>query len=174
MRNQPMKLEELRKNVLQWSSDRGILEQSTYEKQVQKFYEEKAELVTTPDIEDAYGDMMVCLLNAELLLDQKKPRTLTNEQIHNSKILGAMDYYLVMGFINMAIDLLEDEATLITGDAGICYQKAWDDIKYRVGKMIDGKFVKWANLSAEDRQDVLNSGQIERLPIEEQRKYTDA
>ena len=63
-----MKLGELRANVKTWSQERGILDQSTYEKQIEKFFEERAELFTTTDAKDALGDQMVCLINAELLL----------------------------------------------------------------------------------------------------------
>lgn len=56
-----MNLEALESNVHQWSSARGILEQSSFEKQMVKYEEEKREMM------DAIGDQVVCLINANFL-----------------------------------------------------------------------------------------------------------
>jgi hypothetical protein len=54
-------LQQLEKNVEGWSRARGILDQSTYEKQMLKFDEERLEMM------DAIGDQAVCLINARLI-----------------------------------------------------------------------------------------------------------
>ena len=54
-------LQQLEKNVEVWSRKRGILDQSTYGKQREKFDEERLEMM------DAIGDQAVCLINARLI-----------------------------------------------------------------------------------------------------------
>lgn len=54
-------LKQAEKKVEQWSGNRGILDQSTCEKQMAKFKEERLEMM------DAIGDQAVCLINAKLL-----------------------------------------------------------------------------------------------------------
>lgn len=54
-------IKQLEKNVKGWSQKRGILDQSTREKQMVKFEEERREMM------DAIGDQAVCLINAYAL-----------------------------------------------------------------------------------------------------------
>lgn len=68
-----MTFEELERNVLKWSADRGILTNSTADKQFIKAVSEMGELAdglakgNLFDISDAIGDVLVCLINvAEL------------------------------------------------------------------------------------------------------------
>jgi len=55
--------------VLQWSTDRGILQHATPQAQLNKTLEELAELFKAesqnnmPEIKDGVGDVVVCLIN---------------------------------------------------------------------------------------------------------------
>ena len=153
-----LSLEQLKINVEGWSRKRGILDQSTYEKQIEKFFEERAELFTTDDPKDAYGDQMVCLINADLLNDGKRqgaPSLITRFASRASKI----EAFLARADTCFAINALEYEISL-SFDERECYAIAWNDIKHRVGLMIAGKFVKWDNLTYLQRLDVARSGQL--------------
>lgn len=117
-----MNLEALESNVHQWSSARGILEQSSYEKQMVKYEEEKREMM------DAIGDQVVCLINANFLAG--------DEQRQVSKFRSKIaDLKKVCEFLRIDFDE--------------CLGMAWDAIKDRKGLMIDGLFVKYENLDAE-------------------------
>lgn len=64
-----MTLEQFKNNVQQWSTDRGIYAHSTVEAQTLKAVSEMGELADaviknrTEDLEDAIGDVIVCLIN---------------------------------------------------------------------------------------------------------------
>ena len=159
MTTETMTLDELYANVERWSKKRGILAQSTYEKQVQKYFSERAELFTTNDVEDAYGDMMVCLINAELL---HETQTIDNfDKLKRDRSTSLIEYSLMIGSVRIAIKLLNEACSAATGDAERCYAKAWNDIKNRVGLMIDGTYVKWDNLTQAQRVEVARTGQLQ-------------
>ena len=117
-----MNLEALESNVHQWSSARGILEQSSYEKQMVKYEEEKREMM------DAIGDQVVCLINANFLA-------------------AGMDYERTV--IKHKIATLRGISEFIGVQFDECLGMAWDAIKDRKGLMIDGLFVKYENLDSE-------------------------
>lgn len=64
-----MTLEDFKNNVEKWSEDRGIYAHSTVEAQALKAVSEMGELADaviksrTDDLEDAIGDVVVCLIN---------------------------------------------------------------------------------------------------------------
>lgn len=149
-----LSLEQLKTNVEGWSRKRGILDQSTYEKQIEKFFEERAELFTTDDQKDAYGDQMVCLINA-YLLDHKG----INHQTLCVDGMSDIERSLCFRCVSGAMDALEVEVSQVFQPEE-CYAIAWNDIKHRVGLMIEGKFVKWDNLTYLQRIDVARSGQL--------------
>jgi hypothetical protein len=154
-----LSLEQLKINVEGWSRKRGILDQSTYEKQIEKFFEERAELFTTDDPKDAYGDQMVCLINAYLLRGTAKLNSGLGIDSNFYKSASNIESALMAGDIAQAGRALDNEIGLFF-DPEECYAIAWNDIKHRVGLMIDGKFVKWDNLTYLQRLDVARSGQL--------------
>lgn len=123
-------LEQLEKNVEGWSRKRGILDQSTCEKQLEKYREEQLEMM------DAIGDQVACLINAMLLKGISRP-----------KFYGSIDRMMA-----------------ICDTAGVnfdeCLAMAWDEIKKRAGLMVDGLYVKWANLTHEQRVEAAKKGQL--------------
>lgn len=99
-----MQFEELQKNVVGWATDRGIIHYSTAQAQFLKAVSEMGELADgiakhrPAEIQDAVGDVLVCLINM-------------------CEILG--------------IDPVD------------CLGLAWNEIKDRKGRMIEGGvFVK--------------------------------
>ena len=160
-----MQLDELKANVKTWSAERGILEQSTYEKQIEKFFEERAELFTTTDAKDAFGDQMVCLINAELLLHTAtvKPDFASSKW---NNALSDVEHCLHNLDLPLAIDWLDTEIMGHNLNPEECYQIAWDNIKHRVGLMIGGLFVKWDNLNQAQRLEVARSGQLGRPDVD--------
>ncbi len=153
-------LQQLRENVIDWSTRRGIYEQSTCAKQVEKFYSERAEMITTDDLQDSYGDQMVCLINAEHLKGDETTFSAI-DHLGDGVItaLGNVEAMLMHGFFDSAIMLLYFEISG-TFDPEECYAIAWNEIKKRAGLMVDGKFVKWDNLDCDQRVKVAETGQL--------------
>ena len=122
-------LSKAEERVEQWSGNRGILDQSTCEKQMLKFKEERLEMM------DAIGDQAVCLINARLLG------------------LSLAEYDEGIGSLV--------EACKSTGvEFDECLSMAIDEIKKRAGLMVDGLYVKWANLTHPQRVEAAKTGQL--------------
>ena len=149
-------LEQLKENVKMWSQTRGILSESNYEAQISKFFEERRELFTTNDIEDSFGDQMVCLINAQLL---EHTRTIRPQAL-NDWYSSGIEVLLSSCLVSHAIRMLENEIVSNLLDTGKCYAKAWNEIKKRAGLMINKKFVKWDNLTHEQRVKAASMGQL--------------
>ena len=161
---------ELIKRVEQWSEDRGFFEEGsgvTFEAQYLKLYEEFGELcgsiVKGKDVKDDIGDNMVVLINlarlkgmslADLIkkhgLGVFLPFNLANvheyalelsvtrypEIFKSGNEISFTRAYTMIG--NLAIEMgttLEE-----------CLQIAYDEIKDRKGKMINGAFIKEGDL----------------------------
>lgn len=77
-----MKFEYLEDCVLDWSEDRGIYQHSTAQAQMLKTVSEIGELADAiakknlPDIQDAVGDVLVCLINVCAFYDMSVARCL--------------------------------------------------------------------------------------------------
>jgi hypothetical protein len=155
-----MNIEELIEKVKQWSEERGILEHSTYEKQIEKLFSERAEIFTTDDLEDSYGDQMVCLINAGLLHDGRKIFG-----VEPKSFMSLMERELCVGPFE-AMHGLELQILDAGLEPEVCFEKAWDAIKHRVGLMIGGKFVKWDNLTHEQCIEVAESGQLMKPDVD--------
>lgn len=103
--------------VYQWAFDRNILDGSTPLKQFDKLLEEVGELrENLRRLQDSPGSGALTLLNA--IADD----------------VG--DCCVVLRIIAAQCGLNWDT----------CLEKAWDDIKYRNGKLINGVFVKESDL----------------------------
>ena len=159
-------LDQLSQNVKTWSEQRLILEQSTCAKQIEKFYSERAEMITTSDLKDSYGDQMVCLINAYLLEDDgtlfKNIHFIDDSAM---EMLGSVEFDLMRLHLNCAILTLGHEISK-TFDPEECYAIAWNEIKKRAGLMVKGKFVKWDNLAHEQRVEVAKLGQLSHKDID--------
>ena len=121
-----MMINELQKNVLKWAEDKGILSKATLLTQINKTQEELTET----------RDAMLELRQLNLLFGDeacKFPFYLDKYNELNTGIIDGIGDQLVTLII-----LAELHGSSITE----CLEHAWNEIKDRTGKMIDGTFVK--------------------------------
>lgn len=159
-----MEFEDFKKNVEQWAEERGIYEQSTGAHQQAKALEEVGEYLTAEtyiDLKDAAGDIAVCLVNAAKIKsietegayqplrsdienpynDEFEPE---NGLLYERDMMANVAKLIIMESYDIAYSCLSDAVS--SKGLGItmveCLELAWDEIKNRKGRMIDGKFVK--------------------------------
>jgi len=162
-----MKLQKLITNVQQWSIDRG-LDKADSKKQMLKLYEEFGELASglakgnKEVVKDSIGDVIVVLI---ILAQQQGVRLISGFELSHGR-LSKQDIMLVasenVGTIsNLVRRNLKCEGHImylitylhrIAKDEGFkfedCLSQAWNEIKDRKGKMVDGLFVKEEDLEA--------------------------
>lgn len=125
----PMNYEELSTLVLQWGEDKGIFAKSTPLRQLDKTQEELDETKEALQKLASLTDQQI--LSEKLLTDD--PDTLDLEE---DALAEAKDG---IGDMLVTIILL---AKMVNVDTVDCLQSAYDVIKKRTGKMINGQFVK--------------------------------
>lgn len=135
-----MEFAEFKENVEKWAEERGIYEQSTEAHQQAKALEEVGEYLTAETDDermDAIGDIAVCIVNAAYFSppDLKIRYTIKDEICDVAYAIMHRDYDFALGI------LAELSTNKIYGFSN-CLSKAWNEIKKRKGRMIDGKFVK--------------------------------
>lgn len=168
-------LDQLVEQVQQWSIDRN-LNTADPMKQFDKLVEEHGELVKginkkdTQVIKDSIGDMFVVITimmqqikgDVELAIKLmsfgdydisticyvnslndvgNRLNEFVNERPFDSSLFSELQAYL-----SNVIGMLEETAKTYNTDLTTCVQLAYDEIKNRKGKMVDGKFVKEADL----------------------------
>ena len=116
-----MKFEQHSENDLGWAKDKGILDNSTPLKQIEKTREELEE---TRDALVRLYEMARMSADSSLVIRAKDVR----EQLKD----GIGDTIVTLIIL----------AELCGTDIETCLDKAWDEIKDRKGEMIDGFFVK--------------------------------
>lgn len=160
-----MKLQKLITNVQQWSIDRG-LDKADSKKQLLKLYEEFGELASglakgnKEVVKDSIGDVVVVLI---ILAQQKGVRLIGDFELSHGR-LSKQDIMLVasedVGIIsNLVRRNLKCEGHImylitylqrIAKDENLkfedCLSQAWNEIKDRKGKLIDGVWVKEEDL----------------------------
>jgi hypothetical protein len=147
-----MKWDEFRSNVEKWAHVRAIYEQSSEVKQQVKALEEIGEyLVAENDEErmDAIGDIAVCIVNAAAFRRYSNLGWYHVPTIHVGKLANE----LLRGSYNSSLSVLKGLAEKHHYDFMKCCENAWNEIKDRKGMMIDGFYVKWENLTEEQRQE---------------------
>jgi NTP pyrophosphatase (non-canonical NTP hydrolase) len=125
----PMNYEELSALVLQWGEDKGIFAKSTPLRQLDKTQEELDETKEALQKLASLTDQQI--LSEKLLTDD--PDTLDLEE---DALAEAKDG---IGDMLVTIILL---AKMLNMDSVDCLQSAYDVIKKRTGKMVNGQFVK--------------------------------
>ena len=158
--------------VKQWAVDRNLIEGSTPEAQCVKLIEEYGELargIAKQDealIKDSIGDtLVVCIiLAAQLGSDSFSIDKLIFErsEVNNNNVreklvmngateLGAISYFInvtnrdtdrCIGNIYALCDTLADIAYLYKWSLVDCLEAAYNEIKDRKGRMVDGIFIK--------------------------------
>ena len=164
-------IQELVPLIQEWAKERGIFDKSTPFDQLLKTHEEVGELIKAcydndkPAIQDAIGDTMICLINyckfieLDVINGIKQAVELSSEL---EIILLVMGVYSSLGKL-ISINMWEKDGEL-SETSGIrvfsivyylnniarlenttleeCLNIAYNEIKNRTGKMINGKFVK--------------------------------
>lgn len=119
--------------IRQWASSRGLYEEGDIKTQFVKLTEEVGELANgilkknEDDVIDAIGDIVVVLTNLSYLankyFDSDRPESY---------------YEDVVGDGGSRLEVYNDDWITIEH----CIEMAWDQIKDRKGKMVDGDFQK--------------------------------
>ena len=161
-----MKLHKLITNVQQWSIDRG-LDKADSKKQMLKLYEEFGELASglakgnKEVVKDSIGDVVVVLI---ILAQQKGVEKISDfniicNHLQPSDLMPQVSE--TIGLISLRVRRTKDEieepiVRLISYLRTIakyenlkfedCLSQAWDEIKDRKGKLIDGVWVKEEDL----------------------------
>ena len=164
-------MEQVLENVKQWFIDRDIT-QGNPEKQVLKLYEETGELSAgllkqNEDlIKDSIGDIAVVVVGLAMMLKldadkifnklKKPPRNQTiNTALTNILINATEAYYskdMICKYdITQNLELIVKHIDFIASECGYdfadCFEVAYNEIKDRKGKWINGTFVKEEDLS---------------------------
>ena len=126
---QPMNYEELSALVLQWGEDKGIFAKSTPLRQLDKTQEELDE--TREALQK-----LVSLSDQEILDGKLLTEDIDSLNLEEDALLEAKDG---IGDMLVTIILL---AKMVNMDSVDCLQSAYDVIKKRTGKMVNGQFVK--------------------------------
>ena len=167
-------MKQLIQQIEQWAEERNLIKGSTPEKQILKLMEEFGELCggiaknKTEVIKDSIGDCFVVLtiLNAQYRIksigrksnfhqNMVEPRGFYVHKDLDTAMLTALknfsacyDYgYIPTEWsIHDSVNILSNIADLNNLKIKDCVQHAYDQIKDRKGKMIDGVFVKEEDL----------------------------
>nr|DAF12082.1 MAG TPA: NTP-PPase-like protein [Caudoviricetes sp.] len=158
-----MKLQKLITNVQQWSTDRG-LDKADSKKQMLKLYEEFGELaggLARGDqelIKDSIGDVVVVLI---ILAQQQEVMDISDLRYQTYRGDMMLNLAIRIGFLSERItnnrepNLIAEEIEMIIAGLRLvdkntffddCLQQAWNEIKDRKGKLIDGVWVKEEDL----------------------------
>ncbi|OOF47769.1 hypothetical protein BKK54_11375 [Rodentibacter genomosp. 1] len=167
-------MKELIEKIEQWAEERNLIEGSTPQKQMLKLMEEFGELCSgvvknKPEvIKDSIGDCFVVLviLNAQYRRKSVNPENDFNQNmlipnyLYKSKHIDDAMMIAISHFsacykggwlpmdwdIHNSVEALQNIANLNYIDIRECVQHAYNQIKDRKGKMIDGVFVKEEDL----------------------------
>lgn len=134
---------ELASLITGWHYDRNLIDGATDNSQFVKLLEEVVELYCTLNKGKDGSDVLTDLEDMLLEIHNKgriKPEPLASEKTPADDI----------GDINVVLINIAERNGLTFED---CLNTAWNDIKDRKGKMIDGVFVKEADLPVEAYED---------------------
>ncbi len=152
-----MLFEEFKNNVIQWARARKIYSESNLGCQIAKTLEEVGELLTAKtddEVMDAIGDIAVCLVNCAVF----------NGDEENDIYVGVSHRDSIGDLLKSMLDDLDHKHTFaILSNIAVNYnvsfnesiQKAWYEIKDRKGMMVNGMYVKWENLTEEQRAEFM-------------------
>ncbi|WP_288063133.1 MazG-like family protein [Rodentibacter caecimuris] len=177
-------LQQLIKNIELWAEDRNLIEGSTPQKQFIKLMEEFGELCSGVSknkvdvVKDSIGDCFVVLtiLNAQYRVESTKPNSHQSHLLEPTGHFGAhtLDEAILRAAakigqmanpstrngdwdVNALVNYLFLIAKMADLDFKECIQHAYDQIKNRKGKMIDGVFVKEGDLRRVGRSKLLGA-----------------
>ena len=161
-----MKLQKLITNVQQWSIDRG-LDKADSKKQMLKLYEEFGELASgiakgnKEVVKDSIGDVVIVLI---ILAQQKGVKSISDFCVifdhlsindlmpRGAELIGLISLRIrktndeIEEYIVRLISCLRTIAKSENLNFEDCLSQAWNEIKDRKGKLIDGVWVKEEDL----------------------------
>lgn len=162
-----MELNELVEKTEQWFIDRGI-DKAEPSKQMLKLYEEYGELcggIMQDDrcvVEDSIGDMMVVITGLSMQIGVKNPVTNSpNGEYRPEQLVMEMNEFIGMlsasiakdkplehkeDFLSMVMITLTRLAETMSVSQCKCLELAYNEIKDRKGKLINGVFIKEEDL----------------------------
>lgn len=162
-----MELQKLITNVQQWSIDRG-LDKADSKKQMLKLYEEFGELASglakgnKEVVKDSIGDVIVVLIilaqqqGIKTIADLHYDNSVSDIMLMTSTLIGTLSYHISNDhqefmFYNIIQMIVASTELIAKGqelDFEDCLSQAWNEIKDRKGKLIDGVWVKEEDLEA--------------------------
>lgn len=160
-----MNFEELNKKIVEWAMERDIDKKGTIQGQAMKTIEEMSELIKAickndiDLIKDSIGDVYVtlvigCMLNngsaceryfrefGRYRAKENMIKMISGEIVHLSVCDEPYEYF----YVAKLVKLLESIAIEYNTCLSECVLLAYKEISSRKGKMIDGVFVKEADL----------------------------
>ena len=154
-------MDELNKKILQWAKDRELDKKGTVEAQAIKTVEELSELIKAvckddrEEIIDAIGDVHVTLVIGNMLDTDTEMLSLscigsdedeyTKEQLLE-QLLECSRHVLFFKYIReliaLTIKTLYNVCKYYQFDYADCVESAYNVIKNRKGKVVDGQYIK--------------------------------
>lgn len=148
-----MKYSTFKKNVQKWAEERGIYDHSTAEAQVMKALSEIGELADAigkldlEGVKDGIGDVAVCMVNYAVMdavdCDAPESGRLFDITEEIGSICEAIADNLAYGIdidVTMVNECLDSIAKQHVFTFSECLSKAWNEIKDRKGRMVEGGF----------------------------------
>ena len=143
-------LKELQPLIIEWATERNIHLLECNPKQRLKLIEETGELCSAilknkvDEQKDAIGDIFVVLI---ILAEQQKENVILDlHELTDESYLEFHDlfhYLLCKNYdLQYSVAYLNDIATKLNLDLTECCNLAWNEIKNRKGKTINGTFIK--------------------------------
>lgn len=141
-------LQELKPLILQWAKEKDLLKPENADKQRLKLLEEvgeTAQAILKSDkkkCKDGVGDIFVVLIILYAQLDIEfdfdvEPLEKYEELSEQDRLLTLLYYHDAVGFDQLHYFCQENELVLVE-----CANLAWNEIKNRTGKTINGTFIK--------------------------------
>lgn len=155
-----MNFQDFKQNVIQWATDRNFFAKdgATVAGQIKKGISECGELADNlakgRDIKDDLGDncvvavVVATMLDKHYNLESSYKLSAVNESATDeilSDLLMEWGTLLVTrgpGHCENILNLCAEMAEAHDIDIQVCFDKAWNDIKDRKGKMLNGVFIK--------------------------------
>lgn len=151
------KLEEYKEKIENWAEERGIYDVPDHYKQLLKLGEEFSELLVainkkdTQEMKDAIGDMFVCIVNVGKILninildlvieEPNKKYEINSVSIYAVNALMCTDNKNALN-LKLLVNILQGFCNHLKIDFLECVDLAWNTIKNRKGRMVNGKFVR--------------------------------
>jgi len=142
-----MKYAEIKPLVIEWAKEKNLTDSG---KQYIKVFEEVGELAKAilendlPEIKDAIGDICITLIihSYQTSSEIGKISTIEYNETVQTQLFENLTHCIVSYSPNSAINVLNEIAHKYDTTLDNCLLLAWNVIKNRTGKTVDGTFIK--------------------------------